>query len=436
MKISCPPEALALIGFAATLTGCVVLHIPILYALVAGYGIFSSYALLKKYPPRQVLAMSVSGIRTVKNILIVFVLIGMLTAIWRASGTIPAIVGYSADLIRPSGLVLTVFLLNTLVSVLTGTSFGTAATMGVICMTMAATMGVSPVLTGGAVLAGAFFGDRCSPVSTSALLVATLTRTDIFGNIRLMLRTALVPFLLSCAVYLVMGFVSPHEPLGDFDARALFAGEFRMGWVALLPALLILALSILKINVKTAMLASIACAFIICLAYERMELSRLLRALVFGYRSSDPGLAPLIDGGGIGAMLNAICIVCLSSTYAGIFEGTGLLNHLKGRIEAASRRISVFGGILGTSVVASMIACNQSLAIILTHQLCATVEKDRQRFAIDLENSAVVIAPLIPWSVAGAVPLASISAPASALFAACFLYLLPMWHLLASRRRG
>ena len=102
-------------------------------------------------------------------------------------------------------MLLASFLLCCLVSFLTGTSFGSAATIGVICMTMADSMGIPSIYTGGAILAGIFFGDRCSPVSTSALLVSELTKTDLFSNIRNMLRSALVPFALCCIIYAQLG---------------------------------------------------------------------------------------------------------------------------------------------------------------------------------------------------------------------------------------
>ena len=95
--------------------------------------------------------------------------------------------------------------MNCLVSFMTGTSFGTAATMGVISMTIAGTAGVNPVISGGAVISGCFFGDRCSPLSSSAILVASVTETNLFDNIRNMLRTAAVPFALTCLIYGAIG---------------------------------------------------------------------------------------------------------------------------------------------------------------------------------------------------------------------------------------
>ncbi|MDY6095127.1 MAG: Na+/H+ antiporter NhaC family protein [Oscillospiraceae bacterium] len=422
-------EIFTILLFSAALIGCVAAQISVLYALVAGYLIFCAYALFKKHTAAQILKMSLARIRTIRNILIIFVLIGMLTALWRAAGTIPVLVCYATRFIRPSIFLVMTFLLNCLVSFLTGTSFGTAATMGVICMTMARAMGVSEFFTGGAILSGIFFGDRCSPVSTSALLIAELTGTDVFQNIRRMLRTAAVPFAVTCAVYLAAGFAAPQTAGQSVNMQSLFSESFRPGWAALIPALLILLLSLLKIDVKVTMLASVVAAAAICLLYQHMPLAQLPRLLVMGYHTADAQIASMLNGGGVRSMLNVAAIVCLSSSYAGIFAGTGLLDSLKARVAALGGRTSAFFVVFCVSV-AAIIACNQTLTIMLTHQVCGTVEPDAQQFAVDLGDTAVVLAPLVPWSIAGAVPLASIGAPTVCLAAACYLYALPLWQLL------
>ena len=220
-------EWLILGAFSAALLLCIITGRSILIALAFGLLLFLLYGRRKGYSWRALGGMALSGIRTVSNILITFFLIGVLTAFWRAAGTIPMIVCYASAWIKPSIFLLMTFLLNGLVSTLTGTSFGTSATMGVICATMGNAMGVSPVLTGGAVLSGAFVGDRCSPGSTSALLVSAVTGTDIYRNIRNMLRSALVPFLASCAVYLVIGF-RPSGAGDMIDLNALFSKQFSL----------------------------------------------------------------------------------------------------------------------------------------------------------------------------------------------------------------
>ncbi len=421
-------EMIVIALFCGCLLCCLLFQASILWALTAGLCLFLFYGRKQNCSWKQLAGMILSGIRTIKNIMLVFVLIGMLTALWRASGTIPVIICYAARLIRPQIFILMAFLLNCMVSVLTGTAFGTAATMGVTCMMMAQAMQVNPVLAGGAVLSGIYFGDRCSPVSTSALLVSELTGTDIFVNIRNMCRTALVPFLLLCIGYAAAGFFTRGAESGT-QVEAVFAREFRLHWLALLPAVVIFLLSVLRINVKKAMLASILLAALLCTALQGIDILEIGKLLVFGYHAGDAELAAMLNGGGIASMCKVAAIVCISSSYAGIFKGTGLLEGAKQGIARLSGRITPYGAILCTSVLSAMVACNQTLTIILVDQLCRKLEPEHSRFAVELEDSAVVIAPLIPWSIASAAPLAAIGAPQASLMAAGFLYLLPAWRL-------
>lgn len=420
----------ALLLFCATLIGCLLLDISILVALALGLLIFLGYGRLKGHGLPALINMALSGVKTIKNMLIIFILVGMLTALWRSAGTIPVIIYYSARLIHPSAFVLMAFLLNCGVSALIGTAFGTAATMGVICVTMAAPLGINPLFVGGAVLSGAYFGDRCSPVSTSALLIAELTGTDIYTNIRHMLRSALVPFLLSCGAYGLMGLLGTGgNAQGGLDVGAIFTRGFNLNAIALLPAGAILLLSALKMPVRSSMIVSIGIAFILSITLQRMALTEVLRLMLFGYSSGDGEIAQLLNGGGVMSMARVTAIVCLSSSYAGIFSGTGLLTHLKDAIAALSRRLTPFGATAITAQLAAMVACNQTLTIILTHQLCSDLEPDRGRFAIFLEDTAVVMASLVPWSIANVVPLTTSGAPSKSAIAACFLYLLPLWRL-------
>ena len=159
---------IAILLFSLSLITCLLLKFSVIYALIIGYIIFIIYGLIKRHNLIILIKKSFEGVLTVKNILLVFILIGMITALWRASGTIAFIVYMGSKLISPSILILLTFLLCSILSVLIGTSLGTATTMGVICASIGKTMGVNPYYVGGAVLSGIYFGDRCSPMSTSA----------------------------------------------------------------------------------------------------------------------------------------------------------------------------------------------------------------------------------------------------------------------------
>lgn len=427
-------ESLVLLAFVLALAVCIVTGWSLLYALAVGYLIFCAYAWKKGYCLKEIWQMSLSGVSTVKNILLIFGLIGLITALWRASGTIPVIVCYASRLIVPSAFILLTFLLNMLLSVLTGTSFGTSATMGVICMSMGNAMQINPLYVGGAILGGAFWGDRCSPVSSSANLVCTLTETNLFENIRRMLKTAWVPTLMTCMIYYLLG-CSENGGTVLLDVEAFFAESFRLHWCAVLPAAAILFLAAFRIPVKRTLGISAGLAFVLCLTLQQMKLSDLLWMLIFGYQTDNPQLASMINGGGLLSMLRATCIVMLSSSYAGIFEKTGLLHSIQERIAALSRRMTSFGGTLVVSVITSMIACNQTLAVMLTSQLCKDTEPDQERFAIALEDTVILLAALVPWSIAGAVPLNAVGAPMRSILFAFYLYFQPLWSFLLAWRR-
>ena len=420
-------ELFVLGAFVAVLVACVAVGIPTAYALVAGLALFSVYAWRAGNSPRRVAEMCWHGVRPICRILGMLVTVGVLTGLWRAAGVIPAIVYYAVPLITPGLLLLMTFLLSCLVSVLTGTSFGTAATMGAICISIAASMDVPLVLAGGAALSGAFFGDRWSPISTSALLVANITGTDFYGNLRNMLRTAVVPFALTCLIYFVLGWLVPAGSAGADTAKAL-AAAFDLSPIVLVPPALVFALALARMDILLVIAAGIVSSVPLCLAVQGMGAADVLRTALFGFTAPTPETAALA-GGGIASMVSAIAIVVITSTYAGIFEETGLLRGVEGVVARLSARVSPFAATLGISVLASAISCNQTLAIMLTHQLSRDLATSAEDHALDLEDSVVLVAGLVPWSIAGGVPLASMGAPVQSMALAVFLYAVPLWRL-------
>lgn len=425
-------EVLTIGIFCALLIICIITGKSILYALLAGLIIFSLYGKKQGYSWRQINRMALQGVWKVKNILLTFILIGMLTALWRQAGTIPAIICYTVHLIKPSTFLLMTFLLNCLISVLTGTALGTAATIGVVCATMASALGIPSWMTGGAILSGVYFGDRCSPVSTSALLVAELTETGIYTNIKNMIKSALAPFTITCILYLTVS-IQLHGKTEMPDLGHAFGSEFRLSWIALLPAAVILLLSVVQAGVKIAMIASIVTAIPVCIGLQNMAFTELPELLLNGFHSTDVTVAAMLNGGGITSMLKVGAIVCISSSYSGIFQATGILNGFQKMVCLLADRTKPYFAVLVTSILTSVMACNQTLAIMLTGQLCSRTEPDKLRFANNLENSAVIIAPLVPWSIACAVPLTAAGAPGYSVLFAVFLYLLPLCDLVLKK---
>ena len=199
-------ESIILLIFLIGLIICLITGLSIIYALIFGIFIFSFYAKLKGFTVKEICTMLFDGAKKVKNILKVFVCIGCLTAVWRICGTIPYIVYKSASLILPEFFIFCAFVLCSILSYLTGSSFATAGTVGTICIMLGNAAGIPQLPLGGAIMSGCYFGDRCSPMSSSALLVAEATETEIYANIKNMFKTAVFPLILTCLLYLLLRF--------------------------------------------------------------------------------------------------------------------------------------------------------------------------------------------------------------------------------------
>jgi NhaC family Na+:H+ antiporter len=297
-------------------------------------------------------------------------------------------------------------------------------------MMLSNSAGLNPLLTGGAVLSGIFFGDRCSPMSSSAQLVCTLTETDIYENIKGMMKTSIVPLIFTCLFY-VLAAKTGGLNVVDTSSAELFKNSFNLEWLTVIPAILILLLAIFHVDVKYAMGISILTGCVICLTIQGLTVSKLISCLVFGYQATDnPRLAALLNGGGLVAMLRVGAIVTISSSYSGIFSQTKLLNGVKNLIQRIARYVTSFGGAAVISIFSSGISCNQTLAVIITDQMSSDLYTDKKEFAMVLENTAIIIAPLIPWSIAGAVPITTIGATSGCLVYAVYLYALPIWNFI------
>lgn len=407
-------------------------EISLLYPLLLGLIGFVVLALFRGYPLLSLFSMMLKGSRQSLLVIRIFVLIGIITAVWRACGTIPFIVHYSISYLSEQFFVLSAFILSSMMSFLLGTSFGTAGTMGAILMVLAKSGQVDVNVAAGAIIAGAYFGDRCSPMSSSANLVAILTRTRLYLNLENMLKTSILPFLLSCAGY---AFFSLKHPLigGDNPIVATIPQFFDLNPVVLLPAFLILALSALRIDVKISMGLSSLAGMATALFIQQMSLTDLLGYIATGYRLDQPGpLSDVLQGAGLLSMLQVSLIVLISSAYSGLFAGTGLLRDIEPAYELISRKAGIYAGTVVTSFATAAFGCNQTLALMLTHQLThGTYEKkrlNRYRLALDLENTVIVISALIPWNIAGAVPAAALSADSGFIPYALYLFFIPLTY--------
>ena len=327
--------------FLAGVVACLVLGRSLIWALLLGLALFSLLGLKKGFTPRQLAAMAWRQGRDSLIVVPVFLLIGMVTALWRASGTISFFLYYGLEGLRPASFLLVAFLLSAVLSFALGTCYGVTGTAGVVLITLARSGGVDLAVTAGAILSGAYFGDRCSPMSSCATLVAACTGTELYKNVREMLKTALLPTLLTV---LAFGVLSRLHPIQRMDSAVLSAlrENFDLHWTVLLPAVLMLVLPLAKVPVKWAMAASAATAFILTVALQGLPVPEALRTAILGYAPRQAELAGILSGGGLVSMVTSGAVVFITSLYAGILEGIDALAPAKDWVERLSRRVGLF----------------------------------------------------------------------------------------------
>ena len=345
---------IAFLVFLVSMISAIFTGYSMIIALLIGLVAFSTAAARKGFGLKELGVMALDGAKGSLIVIEVMCVIGFVTASWRVSGTITIFVYYGMRIITPSLFLLIAFLLSCLLSYSLGTSFGVAGTVGVIFMTLARSGGVDPVITAGVLMSGVYFGDRGSPVSSSANMVAGITGTKIFDNVRLMMKTAVVPFVITLTVYVVL---SLANPISHVDGRlvASFEKEFILSVWAFVPAVVMLVLPLLKVSVLISMGLSILCAVLTACLVQGVPIFEVLKICIFGYQAQGDGLGAILNGGGLVSMLEIVFILLISSSYSGIFSGTGLLDELQERLSRACTRFGRFTVMLMMSIVSAAV---------------------------------------------------------------------------------
>lgn len=411
--------------------------INILYPLLIGLIIFITVAYKRGYKPKEIIGMILKGIRKSMLIISIMMLIGAIMSVWRASGTVAYVVYYGIRFVDPNLFILYAFLLSCVVSFLLGTSFGTVGTIGTILMVMVKGGDININIVAGAIMSGIYFGDRCSPMSSSANLVSVLTETGLYTNIKNMFRTTAVPFLIASIIYGILSFQNPLQ-LGENRIITGIVQTYNLNWVVSMPAIIILVLAFFKVDIKISMAVSILCGAAVAVFFQKETIGDVLKYIIMGYsRPEQSFLGDIMAGGGIISMINVVLIVLIAFSLSGVLEGASLLKFAGNLIIKLGKKVGIFAAVILTSIIAGAFGGSQTLAVMLTYQLVRNMYDsagiDKYELAVDLENTAIVMAPLIPWNIAGAVPAAALTADNSYVLYSFYLYLIPLANLVMKK---
>jgi Na+:H+ antiporter, NhaC family len=390
--------------------------------------------------------------------LLILLSIGMLIATWVLSGTIPWLVYWGVRLVRPELLIVTAFLATAIMSLCTGTSWGSAGTIGVALMGMAAALDAPLAATAGAVVSGAYFGDKLSPLSDSTNICAIGADAPLYSHIRHMLYTALPSFAVALAVYAVAARTTPFAGDGLPDtARVLLAdldSVFVLHWIVLLPPAVVIWSILRSTPPALAITMSALVAAGIGIFVQGYGVQDAVTAAVAGFRvdmvdatgvrpdALSPAFATLVQRGGLYSMATTLIVVFSAFLLAGALDAAGALDLIIRRMLAAVH--SVFGLIAATMAAgATMIGLTShgGVTALVIGGLFQQAYRERGLAAVNLsrslEDSVTITEPLMPWTVSAVFMATTLGVPTVAYAPwAVFCYGGPIFSLLIAGMYG
>ncbi|MBL8265242.1 Na+/H+ antiporter NhaC [Steroidobacter sp.] len=360
----------------------------------------------------EIKSAMIAGIEKGLGAFFIFFLIGVLIAALIEGGTIGSLIYYGVDILHPTFFLPTGFVLCSLMSLATGTSWGTIATLGVVLMGIGGAMGIPLPLVAGMVVSGACFGDKGSPVSDTTALAAMSADTDIYAHIKSMLYSAVPAGIITLVAFLLIGLhysgqaVSTQELL---ELKQHLAKEFTISPISLLPLLVLLVLSIKRAPAEVSMLASVLVAVVLAVAIQDRTTVEVLNSLNDGYKAHTgvEQLDSLLSGGGVQSMMWTMSLALLALSLGGILHRAGFVRVLMSRLLARIRRTaSLIATTIAAGVVANMSMGEAYLSIIFGGQIFKKSYEDHNlenhMLSRNLEEGATLSTPLIPWTTSGA----------------------------------
>ena len=357
--------------------------------------------------------------------MVILLSVGALIGSWIISGTVPAMIYFGVALLDPDLFYAASALICALASLSLGSSWTVAGTLGIGLMGIATTYSLSPAVTAGAVISGAYFGDKLSPLSDTTNLAAAAVGVDLFEHIKNMLWTTLTAFIAALMVFMLIGSEGASTPENIASIRAALDAQFAISPWLLSPLVLMLMLIYWRVPAYPAILICTLTGTLLAAGLQSdvvRELAMaahpespapliqgLWMALFSGYQSPEEmgELSKLLDKGGLASMLNTIFLILTAMTFGGMLDSTGILRQLLDWVLRGVKRTGdLILATVGGGIITNILAADQFLAITLPGRLFTSAYDDRglNRLSLSrtLEDSATLTSVLIPWNTCGA----------------------------------
>lgn len=344
--------------------------------------------------------------------ILIVISVGALIGSWIAAGTVPMLIYFGLKVISPRFFLLTACVVSSVVSVVTGTSYGTVGTIGVAFMGIAHGLGIPLPQAGGAIIAGAYFGDKISPFSDTTNLAPIAAGSNLYDHIQHMLWTTTPAWLLGLLIYFLLGFFGQSTggaSLGTTEQiMSVLKKSFIFSWILLLPPAITLFCAVRKKPIIPGMLLSSLVATILAVVLQKMELRPAVEVLVSGFEpaTGHEMVDQLLRRGGMATMMRVILITFSAFSFGGIVQKTQMLDVLlENLLKVANTASKVIACSIASGLATAMLTGSSFLSILIPGELFAPAYKKFNLAAKNLsrttEDSGTVIVPLIPWSIAG-----------------------------------
>lgn len=368
----------------------------------------------------------VKGISLSLGAVLILLSVGALIGTWMLSGTVPTLIYYGLQILSPSWFYAASCLLCGIVAMSIGSSWTTAATIGVALIGVAAGLGLSPAITAGAIVSGAYFGDKLSPLSETTNLAPAVAGADLFDHIRHMLWTTIPSFVLALLLFTLIGFNSDvSADLARIDEiSAVLQKNFAISAWALVPLLVLLAMAVKKVPAFPTVFIGALLGAVWAVLFQQELLSRLIDADVpaalgitkliwhtlhagFTIDTGNAGLNDLLSGGGMSGMLNTIWLVFSAMMFGATIEKIGLLRKFVTSILFFAKSTgSLITSTIATCFVTNVLTADQYMSIVMPGRMFKEEYERRNLAPVNLsrtlEDGGTITSPLIPWNTCGA----------------------------------
>ena len=423
-------------------------------ALIFGAAVVVAISLIFYKIPWKVFEQSIlDNVTAVGTSILILLLIGAVSGSWMISGVVPTMIYYGMKVITPEIFLFASCIISALISVMTGSSWTTIATVGVALVGIGTAQGYEPGWIAGAIISGAYFGDKVSPLSDTTVLASSSAGTPLFTHIRFMMVTTVPSFVISLVIFLIVSLIhkSPDAAVVADISHDLKSAFNISPWLLLVPVitalLIVKKVSAIVTLFIAAFIAGITALFfqphiISAVANEGMmgissgltfvEGFKGLFITYYGSTAIDTGniaLNDLVATKGMTGMLATVFLIIAAGTFGGTLVGSGMLQSLTEMLTRfISRRVSMVASTVGTGVMANMVTGDQYLSIILTSSLYKDLYEKRgyesKLLSRSVEDSATVVSVLIPWNSCGMTQATVLKVPTIDYLPYCFFNIL------------